>query len=137
MGAVLGHALRRPRAAQIDRLLAEAKGARPTYPEIGQTRVEQLPAGYRLDRYERRLGRGDEVFGRAAAALRAWQAQIGAGTGSSRTEREPTRKTPSSRSGRGCVPVDRLARLASPVTRLIQQRVTRRYLEAIAAASGS
>lgn len=33
--------------------------------------------------------------------------------------------------------VDPLARLASPVTRLIQQRVTRRYLEAIATASAS
>lgn len=32
--------------------------------------------------------------------------------------------------------VDPLARLASPITRLIQQRVTRRYLDAIAEAVG-
>ena len=35
--------------------------------------------GYVHDRYERRLGQGEEVFERAVAAIRGWQAQIGAG----------------------------------------------------------
>ena len=176
----------------IDRLLAEARGARPSYSEVGQTRAEQLPSGYRHDRYERRLGRGDEVLERAVAALRAWQAQIGAGArvfpDGARVaaedtivmlirvgglwamlpcrvvyvDEEPERfafaygTLPGhpergeaafriERDGTGDVffrvvsfsrTVDPLARLASPVTRLIQQRVTTRYLDAIAAASG-
>ena len=70
---------RRPSAAALERLLAEAKAAAPTYSEIGATRGERLPAGYRHDRYERRVGLGDDVFERAVTALRAWQAQIGAG----------------------------------------------------------
>ena len=38
-----------------------------------------MPGGYRHDRYEASLGAGADVFDRAAAALLAWQAQIGAG----------------------------------------------------------
>jgi uncharacterized protein (UPF0548 family) len=184
--------VRRPSVVEIDRLLAEAKAAEPTYPEVGQTKAEQLPDDYRPDRYERRLGRGDEVFERAATALRAWQAQIGAGARvrpeGARVDTEDTivmliqvgglwaalpcrvvyvDEEPErfafaygtlpghpetgeaafriERDGTGDVffrivsfsrTVDPLARLASPVTRLIQQRVTRRYLDAIAAASG-
>jgi uncharacterized protein (UPF0548 family) len=183
--------LRRPSAAEIDRFLAEARGAEPTYPEVGRTRAEHLPPGYRHDRYERRLAPGDETFGRAAAALRAWRAQIGAGARvfpeGARADRDgtvvmlirvgglwavlpcrvvyvddepqrfgfaygtlpghPEQGEASFRIERdesGDVffrivsfsrTVDPLARLASPVTRLIQQRVTRRYLDAIAAAS--
>ena len=68
---------RRPSAAALERLLAEAKAAAPTYPEIGATGTDHLPLRYR--HYERRLGSGDGVFGRAVTALRAWHAQIGAG----------------------------------------------------------
>ena len=185
--------VRRPSAAAIDRLLVEVRGAEPTYPEVGRTRAEQLPPGYRHDRYERRLGRGDGTFGRAAAALCAWQAQIGAGARvfpeGARVDTEDTIIMLIRPSGLwaalpcrvvyvddeperfafayGTLPghpeqgeaafriersetgdvffrivsvsrtVDPLARLGSPVTRLIQQRVTRRYLAAIAAASGA
>jgi uncharacterized protein (UPF0548 family) len=38
-----------------------------------------MPAGYRRDRYEAPLAEGAGVFDRAAAALLAWQAQVGAG----------------------------------------------------------
>jgi uncharacterized protein (UPF0548 family) len=38
-----------------------------------------MPEGYRHDRYEAAVGEGAGVFDRAAAALLAWQAQIGAG----------------------------------------------------------
>jgi uncharacterized protein (UPF0548 family) len=60
-------------------LLTEAKQADLSYPEAGATRDATLPAGYRLDRYERRLGSDESVFGRAAEALRAWKAHLGAG----------------------------------------------------------
>jgi uncharacterized protein (UPF0548 family) len=71
--------VRRPSAAEIERLLAESGAAAPTYSALGATREEQLPEGYRHDRYERLLGRDHGTFERAVAALRAWQAQIGAG----------------------------------------------------------
>jgi uncharacterized protein (UPF0548 family) len=50
-----------------------------TYPEVGATRADQMPSGYRHDRYEAGLGGGEGAFERATAALLAWQAQVGAG----------------------------------------------------------
>jgi uncharacterized protein (UPF0548 family) len=71
--------LRRPTAEDLARLLAQAKAADLTYAEAGATRNPALPAGYRLDRYERRLGSNERVFERAVAALRGWEAHVGAG----------------------------------------------------------
>jgi uncharacterized protein (UPF0548 family) len=175
----------------MERLLEEARAAAPTYSEIGATRSGRLPSGYRHDRYERWLGRGDEVFGAAVTALRGWQAQTGAGArvypegaqvGAEDTivllirtaglwaalpcrvvyVEEDLRAfafaygTLPGHAERGEVAfridrgeegevvfrivsfsrtVDPFARLPSPVTRRIQQRVTTRYLEAIADAS--
>ena len=183
---------RRPAAAELERLLAEAKAAAPTYPEVGATRGDRLPAGYRIDHYERRLGSGDDVFERAVTALRAWQAQIRAGVElfprGARVGDEDTvlllfralglwatlpcrvvyvDEAPAEfafaygtlpghpergevrfaieRDSAGAVvfrivsfsrTVDPLARLGSPFTRRLQQRVTERYLDAIAAAAG-
>ncbi len=184
--------VRRPSESEIERLLGEAREAGPTYPEVGATRDARLPAGYRHDSYERRLGPGEEVFGRAVAALRGWQAQIGAGArvfphgaqvadgstvvllirvggllaplpcrvvyvdespggfafaygtlpGHPEQGEVAFRIGSSAGSDEVCFrivsfsrPVDPLARLASPIARLIQQRVTRRYLSAIAEAS--
>jgi uncharacterized protein (UPF0548 family) len=45
---------------------------------VGATRAGQMPARYRHDRYEARIGDGAAAFDRAAAALLAWQAQVGA-----------------------------------------------------------
>lgn len=185
--------VRRPSAAEIDQLLGEAQAAEPTYPEVGETRAAELPAGYRHDQHERRLGQGDDVFARAAAALRAWQAQIGAGARvapkGARVDEEDTIVMLIRVGGLwaalpcrvvyvadeperfafayGTLPghpekgevafrierdetgdvffrivsfsrtVDPLARLASPVTRRIQQRVTTRYLDSIDTASRS
>lgn len=183
--------LRRPAAAEVERLLVEARAAEPTYPEVRATKRERLPAGYRHDRYERRLGEGGDVFERAVSALRSWQAQIGVGAsvfpeGAWVGEEDtvvllirvgglwatlpcrvvyveegpkgfafaygtlpghPERGEVAfriDRDERGVVfrvvsfsrTVDPLARLATPVTRLIQQRVTKRYLDAIAEAAG-
>src|SRR5262245_24724132 len=71
--------LRRPDDATLERLLEEARTADLTYREAGATRAGSLPEGFRIDRYERRLGSGEEVFARAAEALRGWQAHTGAG----------------------------------------------------------
>jgi uncharacterized protein (UPF0548 family) len=69
----------RPSVLELERLLAEARHSAPTYAEVGGTRTDRLPSGYRHDRYDIRLGRGNEVFGRAADALRHRQAQRGSG----------------------------------------------------------
>ena len=47
-----------------------------TYEDVGATRDERLPRGYRYSRREIRLG---SDFDRAAAALRGWAAHLGAG----------------------------------------------------------
>jgi uncharacterized protein (UPF0548 family) len=58
---------------------ADLAGAPFTYPEVGATRDAELPAGY--DHVERSVvvGRGDEVFQRAVAAVFDWRAQRGVG----------------------------------------------------------
>jgi uncharacterized protein (UPF0548 family) len=48
-----------------------------TYPEVGATRGEPLPAGYRHLRYRTYLGRG--VFGRASAAVLTFRMHRGTG----------------------------------------------------------
>ena len=60
-------------------MLVKARSEAPTYAEIGATRDEMLPAGYRHDRYEAALGRGAEVYDASVRALRSWQPQRGAG----------------------------------------------------------
>jgi uncharacterized protein (UPF0548 family) len=64
-----------PSDSHLDRALADARAAEPSYPEVGATRDAELPVGYRIDRYERRLG----SFERAVDALCHWQGQLGAG----------------------------------------------------------
>ena len=62
--------VRRPPAAVLDRLLAEARSATPMFSEA---------PGYRHDLDEVRLGNDEGVFDRAVSAVRSWQAQLGAG----------------------------------------------------------
>jgi uncharacterized protein (UPF0548 family) len=69
----------RPSVDDLTRLLAKAKAAELSYPEVGATKDSALPAGYRLDRYERQLKSDDTVFDRAVEALRGWKAHVGAG----------------------------------------------------------
>jgi uncharacterized protein (UPF0548 family) len=60
-----------------------------TYPEIGATRGEDMPDGYRhLTRHEQ-LGTGAEAFRRAVAGLRDWDMQRGAGLRISRVTPPP------------------------------------------------
>jgi uncharacterized protein (UPF0548 family) len=71
--------LRKPSQHALQELLVEARAASPSYSEVGATRHESLPAGFRHDRYEVRLGQGSGVFERAVQALRRLQPQRGAG----------------------------------------------------------
>jgi uncharacterized protein (UPF0548 family) len=183
--------LTKPSVEDLTRLLARAKAANLSYPEIGATRGSSLPAGYRFDRYERPLRSDESVFERAADALRGWKAHVGAGveivTDDARVRVDqavllaiktagfwaaaPCRVVyvvdePNQFSfaygtlpghpeqGKAAMTVERneigdvvfrivsfsrtfdpLARLGSPVTRLIQRRVTNRYVQALATAS--
>ncbi len=68
-----------PSDSLLDRVLADARAAEPSYPEVGATRAAELPGGYRIDRYERRLGAEPGHFERAVDALLRWQGQVGAG----------------------------------------------------------
>ena len=59
-------------------VLEAARGADPSYPEVGATAGSHLPSGYRHDRYEERVAAPTE-FGRAVEGLRSWAAHKGAG----------------------------------------------------------
>lgn len=50
-----------------------------TYPEVGATRGDVLPDGYRHLRRHERIGVGEEAFRAAVAALRGWDMHRGAG----------------------------------------------------------
>ena len=181
----------RPSDSDLQRVLEKSRRAELSYEEVGATQGTPLPAGYRLDHYERRLGSEEGRFERAVDALRRWQGHVGAGVrifpDGATVEIDSTvlfvfRTTglwaiapcrvvyvvnePSqfgfaygtlpghpesgevamivSRDDAGSVAarlesfsrtVDPLARAASPVTRVIQKRITNRYLDALAAAS--
>jgi len=71
--------LRRPTRDALGKILAAAEREDVTYPEVGATRGEELPSGYRHDRYEIKLDPVSGGFERANAALLAWRAQIDAG----------------------------------------------------------
>jgi uncharacterized protein (UPF0548 family) len=181
----------RPSVEDLARVLAEARAADLSYPEVSATKDSPLPEGYRLDHYERELSSGATTFERGVEALRGWRAHVGAGV-EIVPERarvtigetvllvvktvglwaaapcrvvyivdEPNRFSFAygtlpghpeqgeaamilERNEAGGVvfrivsfsrTVDPFARLGSPLTRLIQRRVTNRYLRAVAAAS--
>ncbi|MGB0111941.1 MAG: DUF1990 domain-containing protein [Ilumatobacteraceae bacterium] len=70
---------RRPSPGQL-RSLAEHSSEDPlTYDPVGISALAEPPPGYRLDRWSRTLGHGDEVFGDAREALRQWRVHEGAG----------------------------------------------------------
>ncbi len=70
----------RPLSEQRAReLLAQQSRLTPTYKQLGATRDAQFPAGYHHDRYECRLGAGNECFETAVTGLSDWKAHRGAG----------------------------------------------------------
>jgi uncharacterized protein (UPF0548 family) len=63
------------RAADLDRL----RSAPFTYPDVGATQDDELPAGYAHGRREAVVGHGRAAFDRAVAALFDWRMQKGVG----------------------------------------------------------
>src|SRR3954447_15369398 len=63
------------RAADLQALA----GAPLTYDEVGATRSGPLPPGYAHAEHEAVVGRGQEAFDRAVAAVFDWRAQRAAG----------------------------------------------------------
>jgi uncharacterized protein (UPF0548 family) len=59
--------------------LARSREREVTYPEVGLTRSSTLPAGYRHDRVELRIGQGELDWERAKDAIRLWKAHAHAG----------------------------------------------------------
>jgi uncharacterized protein (UPF0548 family) len=68
-------------AARLERSYRAAVAAEPTYPEVGATAGDRLPAGYHHVDDRIRLGDRPEVLARAGAAVLGWAAQRGAGLG--------------------------------------------------------
>jgi len=62
-----------------------------TYPEVGASREDPMPAGYGHVRRDVTLGHGRAVFERAVEGLFGWQMHRGAGLGISSTEERAAR----------------------------------------------
>jgi hypothetical protein len=70
--------IRRPKPTRLAQLLDDQRSAPLTYPEVGAT-AGHLPSGYHSVREALVLGRGEDVFERAAEGIRAWAPQRAAG----------------------------------------------------------
>jgi uncharacterized protein (UPF0548 family) len=70
---------RTPDAEQLSHFLARERTSPLTYDEVGASFDVDLPPGYHHVRVGVDLGRGDDVWERACAGLRAWAAHRGAG----------------------------------------------------------
>jgi uncharacterized protein (UPF0548 family) len=71
-------------SARLQALLERSLTQSPTYPEVGGTRAAvldggPLPPGYHHLRYQRLLGRGEDVFEAAAASVMSWGTHRGVG----------------------------------------------------------
>jgi uncharacterized protein (UPF0548 family) len=66
--------VRRPDAEHLSHLLARQRTAPLTYPEVGASFDDELPAGYHHVRAGTELGQGDEIWTRACDGIRAWVA---------------------------------------------------------------
>jgi uncharacterized protein (UPF0548 family) len=62
----------------LEELVAKARLAGPTYPEIGASLDDVLPSGYHHVRVEERIGDA-AAFDRASTGLQTWAAHEGAG----------------------------------------------------------
>jgi uncharacterized protein (UPF0548 family) len=71
--------LRRPDAEHLSHILARQRTAPLTYPEVGATFADELPAGYHHTRVGTALGVGAPVWDRARAGIRDWAAHAAAG----------------------------------------------------------
>lgn len=81
------------RGAPSERRLEELETRPLTYPEVGATADDRLPAGYRHVRWSAPVGSGRSRFDHAAEALMSWEVHRGAGlrvTASALTARKGT-----------------------------------------------
>lgn len=62
----------KPSGEKLQRIRDAYRGARPSYPEVGQTRGE-LPPGYKVDHHCIQLGTGRATFERAKQLLAEWR----------------------------------------------------------------
>ena len=69
----------RPAPDDLAALVGSSRADSLTYEPVGITTLATAPSGYRLDRWSCLLGRGDQVFDRAADTIRQWQVQKGSG----------------------------------------------------------
>jgi uncharacterized protein (UPF0548 family) len=66
--------LHQPTEAEVRAFLAAQSKLSFSYPEVGATRVpSNPPAGYLINHYRGKLGRGAEDYGKALAALYSWK----------------------------------------------------------------
>ena len=63
----------------MDRTIERLRALEPDYEDLGATLREHSLPGFRHDQYERNLGQGAEVFGRAKQGLSRWRAHDVAG----------------------------------------------------------
>jgi uncharacterized protein (UPF0548 family) len=66
-------------SAAMLRLVEEMRQAEPTYDDLGATLLGKTPEGFHHHRYDVTLGSGTEVFDRAVAGLKSWEAHRIAG----------------------------------------------------------
>lgn len=72
-------ALSRDQGKFLSSLLEQTQNLEVTYEELGVTRSETLPPGYRHDHLTVPVGRGDLAWRRAQDAIRGWRAHLHAG----------------------------------------------------------
>jgi len=65
--------IHKPNAETVARFISTQRDLSLTYSAAGATRNEQAPAGYKVDHNRSGLGRGEETFALAVAALRNWK----------------------------------------------------------------
>jgi uncharacterized protein (UPF0548 family) len=65
--------VRRPTVDAVAALLERSRDEPFSYPEVGATSDVELPRGYDHAEWSCVLGRGDEAFGVACEAIRAWR----------------------------------------------------------------
>lgn len=71
--------LTRPTDDELRSMVEASRQAETTYSPVGLAAANDAPPGYRLDRWNRALGAGGDVFDGAARALREWELHRGAG----------------------------------------------------------
>ncbi len=71
--------LRRPSGVELSALAIANEDTPLSYEPVGLCAVSTVPSGFRLDRWSRRIGIGDDAFERAVDALMGWKVHEGAG----------------------------------------------------------